>query len=219
VSARRDVTFVIHEYHFHERQACKLLDVDRTSFRYEARPDRNAGLKEALLELAHQKPRYGYRRLWALLVRRGWHVNLKRVYRLYRMAGLVVRRLKRKRLVRTAPTNAQLSAPNQEWALDFVSDGLARGRGIRMLTIVDSFSRECPAIEVNTGLSGQHVTRVLERVIEQRRKPAALRCDNVLNARTFFGEDKAAPMPLVMRSDGLRTAYSKRFPQWSSTER
>ena len=71
VSARRDVTFVINEYHFHERQACRLLDVDRSSVRYEARADRNAGLKEALVELARQKPRYGYRRLWALLTKRG----------------------------------------------------------------------------------------------------------------------------------------------------
>jgi putative transposase len=79
VSARRDVTFVMEEYRLSERQACKLLDMDRTSYRYETRPDRNAGLNEALLELARQKPRYGYRRLWAVLVRRGWTVNLKRL--------------------------------------------------------------------------------------------------------------------------------------------
>jgi putative transposase len=178
VSARRDVTFVINAYHFHERQACRLLDVDRGSFRYEARPDRNTGLKEALLELARQKPRYGYRRLWALLTKSGWQVNLKRVYRLYRLEALMVRRLKRKRLQRSAPINALLTGANQEWGLDFVCDGIASGRGIRMLTVVDSFSRECPAIEVNTGLSGRHVTRVLERVMEQRGRPAAVRCDN-----------------------------------------
>jgi putative transposase len=76
--------------------------------------------------------------------------------------------------VRAAPLNRQLTGPNQEWAPDFVSAALATGRGLRILTIVDSFTRECPAIEVNTGLSGRHVTRVLE----QRGKPQTLRCDN-----------------------------------------
>jgi putative transposase len=168
----------MNEYRFSERQACRLLDLDRTSFRYEARGDRNAGLKEALLEWAQQKQRYGYRRLWAVLTKQGWKVNLKRVYRLYREAKLAVRRLKRKKLVRPVPVNAHLTAANQEWALDFVSDATASGRGLRMLTLVDSFTRECPVIEVNTGLSGQHVTRVLQRVIEDRGKPAVIRCDN-----------------------------------------
>jgi len=134
--------------------------------------------REALLTLARLKPRYGYRRLWAVLTKQGWLVNLKRIYRLYRQEGLMVRRLKRKRLVRMAPINAHLTAANQEWALDFVCDALATGRGIRMLTVVDSFSRECSAIEVNTGLSGQRVTRVLERVIAERGRPKTIRCDN-----------------------------------------
>jgi putative transposase len=136
------VTFVINEYQMSERQACKLLDVDRTSFRYEPRSDRNALLRAELVTLARQKPRYGYRRLWALLTRQGWPVNLKRVYRLYREEGLAVRRLRRKRVVRTAPLNAQLAAANQEWSLDFITDALATGRGLRMLTVVDSFTRE-----------------------------------------------------------------------------
>jgi putative transposase len=183
------VTFVTNEFEMSERQACKLLDVDRTSFRYEPRPDRNALLRAELVTLARQKPRYGYRRLWALLTRQGWPVNLKRVYRLYREEGLAVRRLRRKRVVRAAPLNAQLAAANQEWSLDFVTDALATGRGLRMLTVVDSFTRECPAIEVNTGLSGRHVTRVLERVIEQRGKPQALKSDNgpEFTSRHFIG--------------------------------
>jgi len=162
------VTFVMTGYGFSERQACKLLDLDRSSFRYESRPDRNAALRQEIVTLARQKPRYGYRRLWALLSRQGRAVNVKRVYRLYREQGLAVRRLRRKKLTRGAAPDPVLTAPNQQWALDFVSDGLATGRGLRALTVVDSFTRECPAIEVNTGLSARHVTRVLERVIEQR---------------------------------------------------
>lgn len=130
------------------------------------------------MALARQKPRYGYRRLWAILERRGWEVNVKRIYRLYREEGLVVRRLRRKRVSREPVAESALSGPNQEWALDFVSDAIASGRALRALTVVDSYTRECPAIEVSSGISSRQVTRVLERIIEDRGKPKSLRCDN-----------------------------------------
>jgi len=76
-----------------------------------------------------------------------------------------------------------LNRANQEWAIDFVADGLATGRGLRMLTVVDSFTRECPAIEVDTGLSSPRVTRVLEWIIGQRGTPEVIRCDNVLTEK------------------------------------
>jgi putative transposase len=135
-------------------------------------------LRQALVALARQHPRYGYRRLWAILERRGWKANVKRIYRLYREEGLIVRRLKRKRLSRQIPVDSLLTGPNQEWALDFVSDALAGGRGLRALTIVDSYTRECPAIEVSSGLSSQQVTRTLGKIIAVRGKPKWLRCDN-----------------------------------------
>lgn len=178
MSARRDVAFVMSEFQYSERQACKLVEVDRSSYRYDPCPDRNSELREALITLARQKPRYGYRRLWAVLVRRGHNVNVKRVYRLYRQAHLAVRRLKRKRLERTAPVNALLVAANQEWGLDFVCDGVASGRGIRMLTVVDGYTRECPAIEVGVSVGSQRVTRALDGAIAERGAPDRLRCDN-----------------------------------------
>jgi len=178
VSTRRDVTFAMTEHGISERQACRLLEVDRASYRYEPRPDGNAALRQALVDLARQKPRWGYRRLWAVLTKQGWTVNVKRIYRLYKQEGLLVRRLKRKRLVRGAPVNPLISRPNQEWALDFVSDAFSNGRALRALTMVDSYTRECPAIAVDTGISSRQVTRTLERVIEQRGAPVALRCDN-----------------------------------------
>ena len=101
----------------------------------------------------------------------------------------MVRRLKRKRLVREVSASAHLTGANQEWALDFVTDALATGRGIRILAIVDSFTRECPVLSVDTSLSGQHVTRALERVMEERGKPDRLRCDNgpEFTSRHFVG--------------------------------
>lgn len=215
MSARRDVAFVMSEFRYSERQACKLLDLDRSSYRYESRPDRNAELRQQLITLARQKPRYGYRRLWAVLARRGHKVNVKRVYRLYRQEHLAVRRLKRKRLERMAPVNAMPTAPNQEWALDFVSDGIANGRGIRILTVVDGFTRECPAIEVGVSLGSRRVTRVLERVIAERGTPQSLRCDNgpEFTSRHFIGwcEERGIALVHIQPGKPMQNGYVESF--------
>jgi putative transposase len=172
------VALAMEECKLSERRACKLLEVDRSSYRYEPQPDRNAALRQELIALARQKPRYGYRRLGVLLERRGYRANHKRLYRLYREEHLAVRRLRRKRLARPAAAVPMLARANQEWSMDFVMDGLATGRALRLLAVVDNYTRECLAIEVDSCLSSQRVTRVLERVMEQRRQPEAVRCDN-----------------------------------------
>lgn len=166
------------EYGLSQRRACKLLDLDRSSYRYEPQPDRNGELRQVLIELAKQKPRYGYRRLQAVLERRGWRVNHKRLERLYQQEHLAVRRLKRKRLLRPAAPMTEARRVDQEWSMDFLMDGLATGRAIRALTIVDSYTRECLAIEMDSCLSSRRVTRTLEWIISQRSRPEALRCDN-----------------------------------------
>lgn len=152
--------------------------MDRSSYRYEPRPDRNAGLREELLKLARQKPRYGYRRLHAVLERRGHSVNVKRVYRLYAEEGLSVRRRRRKRLVRERGIEPRLTRANQEWAMDFIVDGLANGRMVRILSVVDAFTRECLALEADTSLGSGRVTRVLDRLIDERGQPESVRSDN-----------------------------------------
>jgi putative transposase len=161
-----------------ERRACKLLGVDRASYRYEPEPDRNAELREELVKLARQKPRYGYRRLHAVLERRGQAVNVKRIYRLYAEEGLAVCRRKRKRLLRERAVEPRLIRANQEWAMDFIVDGLANGRMVRILSVVDAFTRECLALEADTSLGSGRVTRVLERLIDERGLPENVRSDN-----------------------------------------
>jgi putative transposase len=161
-----------------ERRACKLLGVDRASYRYEPKPDRNAELRDELVKLARQKPRYGYRRLHAVLERRGERVNVKRVYRLYAEEGLAVRRRRRKRLVRERAAEPRLIRANQEWAMDFIVDGLANGRMVRILSVVDAFTRECLALEADTSLGSGRVTRALDRLIEERGLPENVRSDN-----------------------------------------
>jgi putative transposase len=184
------VTLVMAEHGVSQRHACKLLEVDRSTYRYEPRPDRNGKLRSALIEAAQQRPRFGYRRLWVLLTtRQGFQASIGRVHRIYREEGLGVRRQKRKRLKVSTPINPLISRPNQEWALDFVTDAITNGRALRALTMVDSYTRECPAIEVDTGISSRQVTRTLERVIADRGVPSTLRCDNgpEFTSRHFIG--------------------------------
>ena len=171
------MAFVSSEYRLSERTACKLLGVERSSYRYEPRPDRNVELRDELVK-QRQKPRYGYRRLHALLSRRGQEVNVKRVYRLYVEEGLMMRRKKRKRQVRERAIEPRLTGPNQEWAMDAIVDGLATGRMVRILSVVDVYTRASLALEADTSLGSGRVTRVLERVIGERGRPENVRSDN-----------------------------------------
>jgi len=159
------------------------------SYRYQSRRDDTA-LRERLLELAREKPRFGYRRLWVLLARdrRGSkeRMNHKRVWRVYRDLGLSVRRTRRKRLQCALRPRPVLTAPNQEWAIDFASDVAASGRRLRIFSVVDSYTRECLAPEVDTSLPSRRVTRALAEIIQHRGAPVAIRSDNGLNASCFF---------------------------------
>jgi putative transposase len=215
VAQRRDVALVIAEHGLSERQACKLLEVDRSSYRYEPRPDPDAALRTALVELARRKPRFGYRRLAVLLARQGWEVNHKRLYRIYREENLAVRRTKRKRLRRAPPVPSKLTAANQEWAMDFVADSLATGRAFRAFTLVDNFTRECPAIEVDSCLSAQRVTRVLDWVIAQRGQPEAIRSDNgpEFTSRRFLAwcEDRGIRLELIEPGRPMQNGFIESF--------
>lgn len=165
------------EFQTSERHACGLMSIPRSSCRYQSRRD-DTGLRERLIELAREKSRFGYRRLHILLQREGEQVNHKRVQRVYRAAGLSVRRIRRKRLTRAYATAARLSAPNQEWAIDFASDVAASGQRLRIFSVVDAFTRECLALETDTSMPSRYITRVLERIVSQRGAPQFLRSDN-----------------------------------------
>ncbi len=152
------------------------------SYRYQSRRD-DSWLRDRLLELAREKPRYGYRRLHILLKRHqaqqdGERINHKRVQRVYQDLGLSVRRTRRKRLQRMLRAETGITAANQEWAIDFASDVAASGQRLRILTVVDSFTRECLALEVDTSLPSRRVTRALARIIAVRGAPVAIRSDN-----------------------------------------
>lgn len=172
--------WVQEQYPLSERRACGLLAVWRSSWRYRRRRrGEDLVLRERLRELAHQRRRFGYRRLRVLLQREGWRVNYKKVYRLYREEGLVVRRRKGRR--RAGCMRVPLGAPvraNQGWSMDFMTDALAEGRRFRLLTVVDDYTREALAIEVDHSLPGLRVWRVLERLSASRGRPEWIVCDN-----------------------------------------
>jgi putative transposase len=161
------------------RRACGLLELARSSFYYASQPSEDGPLREALRQKAAQRRRFGYRRLTVLLRREGWTVNHKRVFRIYQEERLQVRRRIKKHTAKwrgdkpTAPTRI-----NQRWSLDFVSDQLADGRRLRVLTVVDDYTRECLALETDTSLSGRRVARVLEQLRQQRGLPERLLTDN-----------------------------------------
>lgn len=162
-----------------ERRASELVFLQRSTARYDPRPDRNGEIKERLRALAEERPRFGSPRLHVLLRRAGVKVNHKRTERLYRLLGLSLRLRKRKkrsshlRVVPPAPTR-----PNERWSMDFVADVLTTHKRIKMLTLVDDFTRECPRIEVDFSIGGHRVARVLDEIAHTRPLPRFIVSDN-----------------------------------------
>jgi putative transposase len=177
---RAAVQYVQERFGFSQRRACGLVGGARSTIRYRGRRgDDHDALRTRLRDLAAQRPRFGYRRLYVLLRREGILVNHKRVERLYRADGLAVRRRTRKsprRVLRGRPAPPQRA--NEQWALDFLQDALASGRTIRLLSVIDVFTREALALEVDTSLPGSRVVRILERLRGERPLPTQLVLDN-----------------------------------------
>jgi len=165
--------------HISERKACRFTGFAISTQRYRHRRASCDDLRTRLRELAGLRPRWGYRRLFILLKREGCARNRKLVQRLYREEGLTVRKRRRKKIaaeVRVAPrTPAKM---NDRWSMDFVRDTLSSGRVFRSFTLVDDFTRECPAIEVDHSLPGERVTRTLDQIASERGFPVAIVCDN-----------------------------------------
>ena len=187
VDQRAEANWLRSEYAASERRVCGLIGIAVASYRYQSRCS-DEPLRTRLVELAREKPRFGYRRLHVLLERNGARVNHKRVHRVYREAGLMIRRKKRKHCVREGTPLLARTSANQEWALDFVHDAVECGRTIRVLSVVDAYTRECLGLEVDTSFASRRVTRVLDAIVAERGQPLAIRCDNgpELTSRHFL---------------------------------
>jgi putative transposase len=162
-----------------ERRACKVIGCDRMTVRYRPRRPDDPKLRERLRALAQERRRFGYRRLMIFLRREGFVVNHKRLFRIYREEGLMVRKRRgRKRALGTRTPMPVPALPNDLWALDFVSDQLVCGRRFRVLAVYDVCTRECICAVADFSISGKRVARELDLVIESRGKPVTIVSDN-----------------------------------------
>ena len=178
---RRAVSHLQGRFRVSERRACVVASQHRSSQRYSRRlAAEEALLRERLRLLARRHPRYGYRRIHALLRREGWACNRKRVQRLWRDEGLrLPAKQRRRRRGPRMPGHLVADRPDQVWAIDFVSDRTADGRPIKILTITDEHTREALATPAARRMGADETVDALERVAERRgRAPELIRCDN-----------------------------------------
>jgi putative transposase len=187
-----------------ERHVCEVLEIGRTTYRYEGRREQWVELRMRMREIAQTRVRYGYRMIRVLLNREGWKVGKDLVYRLYKEEGLGLRKRPsgRRRAVVHRQERFKPTGPNQVWAMDFVSDQLSDGRRFRSLTVVDIYTRESLAIESGQSLRGEDVVRVLNRLKEQRGLPQMLFCDN---GSEFTGQ----MMDLWAYRNGVKIDFSR----------
>ena len=168
-------------YRVSTRRACEVIQLQRSTWYYQATRPTDAALRHRLKELAAVRVRYGYLRLHVLLRREGWQVNHKKVYRIYCEEGLNLRskRPRRRRAAAHRLARPENRAVNQCWSMDFVADNLFNGRRIRALTVVDNFTRECLAIHVEQSIRGEHVVDIMERLkLGEQRIPLRIQVDN-----------------------------------------
>lgn len=214
---RAAVVFTEERFGFSQRHACRLVGVGRSTVRYRRRArDQDVPLRARLRELAAQRPRFGYRRLHILLRREGSVVNHKRIERLYREEGLAVRRRMRKSLRRVRRGRPTLpERVNEQWALDFLQDALASGRTLRVLSIIDVFTREALALEVDTSLPGRRVVRALERLIDERQCPVQLVLDNgpelISRAPEEWAHQHAVTLHFIDPGKPIQNAHCESF--------
>lgn len=161
------------------RTACGAIGFDRSTFHYQSRRTDQAAVAKRIREICETRVRYGYRRVHVLLDREGWGINVKKVYRIYKELGMQLRHKTPKRRVKAKLRDDRALAvgPNDVWAMDFVHDQLATGKKLRVLTVVDTFSRYVPVLDVRYSYRGEDVVATLDRVCRTAGYPKTIRVD------------------------------------------
>jgi len=199
-----------------ERRACSIIDACRMSVRYRSRRPIDNELRGRLRAIAHERRRFGYRRLHVLLKREGFAVNHKKLFRIYREERLMVR--KRGGRKRALGTRAPLLVPqiaNDRWSLDFLSDQMTSGQRFRILAVVDDCTRECLALVPDTSLSGVRVARELDQIIALRGKPKTIVSDNgtelTSNAILSWSEERRVEWHYIAPGKPTQNAFIESF--------
>jgi putative transposase len=203
-------------YEMSERQACRLLSVSRTVFRYEAQSTDDHELAQELLRLAKHQPRWGCGKMVDYLKNHGYDWNHKRIRRVYRELQLNLRRKPKKRLpARTARALAVPEQSGQSWSLDFMSDSLSNGRAFRTLNILDDYNREALWIEVDTSIPAERVIRVLEVLLLWRGTPKQIRLDNgpelISQRLEEWAQEHHIELAHIQPGKPAQNAYIERF--------
>jgi putative transposase len=212
---RQAVRHLQEAFRVSQRRACRVLGQPRATQRQQPKKPKEGEerLLARMLELVGQHPRYGYRRIWALLRREGWQVNRKRIYRLWIRQGLRVPRKQHKKRRLGSSANGcvrrRAECGNHVWAWDFIHDRTSDGRALKWLTLVDEYTRECLALEVRRGMTAKAVTEVLAGVVRARGAPAHIRSDN--------GPEFIAEVIRVWVSQvGIETLYIEPGSPWEN---
>jgi putative transposase len=199
-----------------ERRACSIVSADRTTIRYRSRRPPDTELRSRLRELANERRRFGYRRLFILLRREGEPSGINRIHRLYREEGLAVRkrRARRKAVGTRAPILVE-ARPNARWSLDFVHDQFANGRRFRILNIVDDVTKECLGAIPDTSISGRRVARELAAIVASRGKPGSIVSDNgtefTCNAMLAWCKEAGIDWHFIAPGKPIQNAFVESF--------
>jgi putative transposase len=204
-----------HRFEVSERRACQVVGQPRSSQRYvSTKAGKDAALSERMVALSKENPRYGYRRVWALLNREGWSVNKKRVQRLWREADLKVpagRQRKRRRIgdSENGCTRRRAGHVDHVWTYDFAMDTTEDGRRLKVMPIVDEYSRECLALEVARSVTAEDVLSTLSKLFMQRGEPDYIRSDN-------GPEFIARALRKWLAASGVKTLYIEPGAPWEN---
>jgi len=210
------VGFVRECFGLSQRRACSLIGLSRNTLRYPRRFDRDEEIRSRLRELAEKRRRFGYRRLHVLLRREGLVVNHKRTERIYREERLSLRIRRRRRLA--SQGRVELGRPervNEQWAMDFLQDTLRDGRRLRILPILDIYSRECLRIEVDTSVGGRRIAAILTEVGTTRGWPENITVDNgpefISNALDQWAYGCGVRLQFIRPGKPVENAYMESF--------
>ena len=218
------VTYLQEAFKVSERRACKVLDQNRQTQRYEPkRPDIDRPIIDRINALSEQHPRYGYRRIAALLRREGYQINIKRIHRLWKNEGLQKSTSKSWRKSTGSSENAcnlnPTQHPNDVWSYDFLFDQTSNGSTLKILVVIDEFTRRCLSLKVERKLNHQDVITELERLFRIFGNPKRIRSDNgseftAQNVQSYFKKYNLEPLHIAPGSpwqNGYVESFNNKF--------